>query len=99
MVSHPAYALFEQGTLECACTQKTQPEPPMKLFSRIAKTPPTVPTVGHPAAARRQTDAPEVGYEAALPFLSSALPHTVKGTAASSKWANWRRRWFAGHFA
>ncbi|ASM79143.1 hypothetical protein VITFI_CDS3366 (plasmid) [Vitreoscilla filiformis] len=71
----------------------------MKLFSRIAKTPPPVPTVGHPTTARRQTDATDVGYEAALPFLNSQLPNPVTGSAASSKWANWRRRWFAGHSA
>jgi hypothetical protein len=70
----------------------------MNLFSRIAKTPPPVPTVGH-AAARRQTDTPDVGYEAALPFLNSQLPSPVAGSVVSSKWANWRRRWFAGHSA
>ncbi len=69
----------------------------MKLFSRIAK-PPPVPTVGHPTS-RRQTDATDVGYEAALPFLNSQLPSPMTGSTASSKWANWRRRWFAGHSA
>jgi hypothetical protein len=70
----------------------------MKLFSRMAKTPPPVPIVGHASAARRQAESTDVGYEAALPFLSSQFPETT-GRRASSKWANWRRRWWAGRLA
>ena len=69
----------------------------MKLFSRMAKTPPPVPTVGHAPATRRQVESTDVGYEAALPFLSQ-FPET-SGRTASSKWANWRRRWWAGRLA